>query len=213
MSSRERLRASDADRERAVSLLHRAATEGRLEAEELDERLERAFSARTYGELDTLVEDLPVTMAMAARPPARPARAGWWPRVGAFLIDGLIVGVLAGVLSAAVHGDLGGGLVLLVSAAYFTILEGGRSGAGVGKRMLGLRVVARDTGGPLGYPRAFVRWLTLVLTATVFFIGYLWMLVDPERQCWHDKLAGDLVVPAGGHPDGRRGSQPGRRPA
>ncbi|HET9124633.1 MAG TPA: RDD family protein [Solirubrobacteraceae bacterium] len=211
MSSRERLRASDADRERAVSLLHHAATEGRLDAEELDERLERAFAAKTYGELDTLVEDLPVTVGTAAAVPARPARAGWWPRVGAFLIDGLIVGLLAGVLSAAVHGDLGGGLVLLVSAAYFTILEGGRGGAGVGKRMLGLRVVDRNSGGPLGYPRAFLRWFTLVLTATVFFIGYLWMLVDPERQCWHDKLAGDLVVPAGGRLDGGPGSPPRRR--
>jgi uncharacterized RDD family membrane protein YckC len=207
MSSRERLRASDADRERAVAVLHDAATEGRLSADELDERVARAFSATTYGELDTLVEDLPVPVRTSAPAPTRPARAGWWPRVGAFLIDGLLVSLVAGLLAAAVHGNVGGWLALLVSAGYFTILEGGPGGAGAGKRALGLRVVDKRTGAPIGYPRAFVRWLTRIISAMAFFIGYLWMLGDSERQCWHDKLAGDVVI----HADGRRELEPRRR--
>jgi len=207
MSSRERLRASDADRERAVAFLHDAATEGRLSADELDERVARAFSATTYGELDTLVEDLPVPVHMSAPASTRPARAGWWPRLGALLIDGLLVSLVAGLLAAALHGNLGGGLALLVSAGYFTILEGGPGGAGAGKRALGLRVVDKRTGAPIGYPRAFVRWLTRLISAMAFFIGYLWMLGDSERQCWHDKFAGDVVVYA----DGRRELEPRRR--
>lgn len=207
MSSRERLRASDADRERAVSFLHDAATEGRLDADELDERVARAFSATTYGELDTLVEDLPMPVRRPAPPATRPARAGWWPRLGAWMIDGLLVGLIAGLLGAVLHGNLGGGLAVLVSAAYFTILEGGPGGAGAGKRALGLRVVDQRTGAPIGYPRAFVRWLTRLVSAIAFFIGYLWMLGDSERQCWHDKLAGDVVV----HGDGRQELEPRRR--
>src|SRR6202020_1087323 len=97
MESRERMRTSDADRERAVAFLHDAATEGRLSAEELEDRVARAFAAQTYGELDTRVDDLPIPV----RPePMRPARAGWWPRFGAALIDGLLVGLVSGVLSA-----------------------------------------------------------------------------------------------------------------
>jgi hypothetical protein len=53
------LRASHEDRDRVVEMLRVAAGDGRLSAEELDERLERALSARTYGELSALVEDLP----------------------------------------------------------------------------------------------------------------------------------------------------------
>lgn len=207
MSSRERLRASDADRERAVAFLHDAATEGRLDADELDERVARAFSATTYGELDVLVEDLPMPVRTAALAPTRPARAGWWPRLGAFLIDGLLVSIVAGLLTTVLHGNLRGGLPVLVSLVYFTVLEGGPGGAGAGKRALGLRVVDKNTGAPIGYPRAFVRWLTRIISAMAFFIGYLWMLGDSERQCWHDKLAGDVVI----RTDGRQELEPRRR--
>jgi uncharacterized RDD family membrane protein YckC len=204
MQSRERLRASDTDRERAVEFLHDAATEGRLSADELDDRVARAFSATTYGELDTLVGDLPIPVRSE---PMRPARADWWPRFGAAMIDGVLVLLLWGLLSRTLHSGVGGGLGLLVSAGYFTFLEGGPLGAGVGKRALGLRVVDQRTGGPIGYPRAFVRWLIQIISAMFCFLGYFWMLWDPDKQCWHDKLAGDVVV----HTDGSQEPEP-RRP-
>jgi len=53
------LRASHGDRDRVVELLRVAAGDGRLTAEELDERLEAALTARTYGELTALTTDLP----------------------------------------------------------------------------------------------------------------------------------------------------------
>jgi hypothetical protein len=56
---RSSYRASHADREQTATRLRRAAGEGRLAADELERRLEAAFSARTYGELDQLVCDLP----------------------------------------------------------------------------------------------------------------------------------------------------------
>jgi hypothetical protein len=61
------LLASDADRDRAAERLRAAAAEGRLTSEELEERLETAFSARTDTELEPLVADLP-----AARREPRP---------------------------------------------------------------------------------------------------------------------------------------------
>lgn len=54
-----RMRASDADRERVASLLREHHAEGRLTAEEFHERLDRAFAAKTLGELDDLLADLP----------------------------------------------------------------------------------------------------------------------------------------------------------
>lgn len=59
MAKRAALRASDRDREQVAERLRQAAVEGRLLAEELEHRLARALRARTYGELDPLVADLP----------------------------------------------------------------------------------------------------------------------------------------------------------
>jgi len=65
----EELRASHADRDQVVELLRVAAGDGRLSAEELDDRLERALTARTYAELAALTADLPATPGAALVPP------------------------------------------------------------------------------------------------------------------------------------------------
>jgi hypothetical protein len=67
MARRSALRASDADREHVAERLRNATAEGRLLASELEERLGTLFSARTYGELDALVSDLPAPPTPARR--------------------------------------------------------------------------------------------------------------------------------------------------
>jgi hypothetical protein len=63
------LRASHADRDQVVELLRVAGGDGRLSPEELDDRLERALTARTYAELAALTSDLPATLGAAVVPP------------------------------------------------------------------------------------------------------------------------------------------------
>ena len=72
-----RLRASDADREAVAERLRNAAAEGRLLAHELEERVARALRARTYGELDAVVVDLPLARrtSRSTVPLFRPALA------------------------------------------------------------------------------------------------------------------------------------------
>ena len=65
----EELRASHADRDQVVEVLRVAAGDGRLSPEELDDRLERALTARTYAELAALTADLPATPGAAVVPP------------------------------------------------------------------------------------------------------------------------------------------------
>ena len=69
--ARSELRASHEDRDRVVELLRVSAGDGRLTAEELDERLELAMTARTCGELATLVTDLPAAGSVASAPTLR----------------------------------------------------------------------------------------------------------------------------------------------
>jgi hypothetical protein len=78
------LRASDADRERVANVLREAAGDGRLTMDELDERLDAVYAAKTYAELEPITHDLPdagTAQAPAPSPAARrdPARFGGTP--------------------------------------------------------------------------------------------------------------------------------------
>lgn len=75
------LRISDEDRHRVAEVLRQAAGEGRLDLEELDERLEAAYSAKTYGELVPITMDLPVSGLASTAPPSPPAPTGPLPRL------------------------------------------------------------------------------------------------------------------------------------
>jgi uncharacterized RDD family membrane protein YckC len=126
-------------------------------------------------------------------------RAGFWRRFGAAFIDGILIGVVIVILDALLKG-VGYAIGILIAIAYFTYFEGGARGQTPGKRALGIRVIDFDSGGPIGYPRAFIRYIGRIVSAIVIYIGYLWMLWDREKQCWHDKFAGDVVVPESSYP-------------
>jgi len=63
----------------------------------------------------------------------------------------------------------------------------------VGGIICQVRVVRID-GQPVKLPDAIVRALASVLSIAAFGIGCFWILRDPERQAWHDKIAGTYVV-------------------
>ena len=91
------VRASDAEREEVSRQLSAHAAAGRLTPQELDERLDAAYAARTYGELTRLLEDLPAAPAPRAEDPARAvARTRLAHRAGAAAIASLLcVGIWA----------------------------------------------------------------------------------------------------------------------
>jgi uncharacterized RDD family membrane protein YckC len=65
---------------------------------------------------------------------------------------------------------------------------------------MSVRVISLADGQPIGYGRAFIRWVGRYVSAIVIFLGYFWMLWDRERQTWHDKFAGSVVVPVSAYP-------------
>jgi hypothetical protein len=86
------IRASDADRDRAAALLREHHAAGRLTSEEFSERLDRAFAAKTIGEIDNLLRDLPpidlyrlpdarLTRQPGQPPPRRARRSDGWRAV------------------------------------------------------------------------------------------------------------------------------------
>ncbi|MFD9222873.1 DUF1707 domain-containing protein [Streptomyces sp. NPDC060064] len=79
------MRASDSERERVAERLREAVAEGRLDMEEFEQRLDAAYRARTHGELEPLVSDLPVgglPVVGTAPSPVATGSGGWAQRVG-----------------------------------------------------------------------------------------------------------------------------------
>ena len=125
---------------------------------------------------------------------AATTRAGFWSRLGAAAIDGLIFLCVLRILVIEI-GTGGEWIALAATIAYYVGCEG-HDGQTLGKRALRIRVADIDTGAPIGYLRALVRYLASLVSALAIYLGYLWMLWDPERQTWHDKLSRSVVVPA-----------------
>jgi uncharacterized RDD family membrane protein YckC len=122
-------------------------------------------------------------------------RAGFWQRVGATLVDILVLLIPMIVLYVIdpLLQQVGGALL---TVAYYTVMDGGPKGQTVGKMALGIRVYDLRQGGPIGYGRGFLRALVKYFLSWILLLGYLWMLWDREKQTWHDKAAGSVVVPA-----------------
>ncbi len=120
---------------------------------------------------------------------------------GRCFLDGIVLGIVGGVLQADRRTNRSvDSSALALDIGYFGYFIGSPSGQTIGKRALGIRVIDAKTGGPIGFSRAVLRFFAAILSAIVFYLGYFWMLWDPEKQTWHDKIAGDVVVPVSAYP-------------
>jgi uncharacterized RDD family membrane protein YckC len=124
------------------------------------------------------------------------ARAGFWRRFAAFFVDILLLGFVTTILRLLL-GSPAALVTLLIEFGYFTYFHGS-TGQTPGDAALSIRVVDKDGGGSIGYGRAFIRCLVSIVSYIVFFLGYLWMIWDKEKQCWHDKAANAVVIPTRG---------------
>ena len=129
--------------------------------------------------------------------------AGWGQRLGAFAIDEIFVYVVtycAAVAFGLRHKLAGAILSLILSAAYFAVLNGSPMGQTFGKKVLGIQVRDSEAAGSIGVERAALRYIVVGLFQVILFFGLftildgLWPLWDPRRQALHDKIAGSTVV-------------------
>ena len=124
-------------------------------------------------------------------------KAGFWARAGAAIIDGLILGVIGGILNQILGTQVGGGLSTLIGLVYYCYFW--TTTQTPGNRVAGIRVIKKD-GTRLDYVGGLIRYVGYFISAIPLGLGYWWMLWDAEKQCWHDKLAGTYVVSAASVP-------------
>lgn len=134
------LRASDADRERIATALKDHAAEGRLSMDELGDRLGTCYAARTAGELDSLLWDLPRSAAVPVDPPSRSNLRTVLIVVGVVLALTVLPGVVFPVFGMAVAGLA---LVLVALLLLIPIVLVGAGVWGVARLARG-----RDAGRP-----------------------------------------------------------------
>jgi uncharacterized RDD family membrane protein YckC len=157
-----------------------------------------------------------------------PNYASFWARLGGYLLDGLLYGMVLSIFAvpAAILGwqsvkdctrttvrnntsiscsgnQLNGGYlagaivlgligIVVVGIIYFRAL--GHTGQTWGRKIVGVKVVDAKTGNVLGIGRAIGRQLAQAIVSGNCVLGYLWMLWDKEKQTWHDKIIGSIVV-------------------
>jgi len=138
-------------------------------------------------------------MATTERP-ATGLRANFGLRLGAFLVDAVLLAVVQQILAAIVGRTAAQGLGLLIGLGYFAYFEGGETGQTIGKKVLNIRVVDAETGGAIGAGRALLRYVGRIASAIPCLLGYFWMLWDGNKQTWHDKIATTVVVPTSAYP-------------
>ncbi|MEY3775129.1 MAG: hypothetical protein RLZZ129_1909 [Verrucomicrobiota bacterium] len=123
---------------------------------------------------------IPAPVAAALLP-----RAGFWIRIAASAIDAVLIGMLASFV------NLSGAFPLLFAA--YCVLLWSLKGTTVGGIVCNLRVVRLDD-RPVDWTIGIVRALGGFLSLFVAGLGFIWVAFDPERQSWHDKIAGTTIV-------------------
>jgi len=114
-------------------------------------------------------------------------RVGFWKRFFSEILDVLLV-----LIPLAIGHVFILPLFPIVLIAYFVTLWTWK-GTSVGKICLGLKVVRTD-GTPIDFAVALVRSLAACFSFIIGFLGFFWAGWDKEKQSWHDKIAGTVVV-------------------
>lgn len=152
--------------------------------------------------------------------------AGFWPRFFARVGDSVVAMIYAspvlvgGIFLVALGvrncdttengitctGDqirwtpIGLGIVAIVAGVVVALVVPirwiAKYGAGPVGRRLRVRVVCQRSMLPIGTGRAIGRTLGSALSGWFFYLGYLWMLWDSEKQTWHDKMVSSVVIRA-----------------
>jgi uncharacterized RDD family membrane protein YckC len=138
----------------------------------------------------------PVASSLPLSPVPPAPRARLTRRLGALAIDALLVGMVLSLLgNLRRHGvavDFGGGGLLLALAVYGAVLWKLR-GATVGGIVCGLQVVRSDSRA-MDWATVIVRALACFLSLAPLGLGFLWAAFDADKQTWHDKIAGTVVI-------------------
>lgn len=132
---------------------------------------------------------------------------GFWIRVLAFILDAIVLGVI----TSAAAPLFGAGPVINTGPGQFGVNYGSNAigtligllymvgfwslrGQTPGMIPFNLRVVRASDGSRPDWVISLLRYVGLIISFVVIFIGVIWVAFDGRKQGWHDKIAGTLVI-------------------
>jgi len=127
---------------------------------------------------------------------------GFWARVGASLIDSVLMAIILVPLGRIFLGDvtmwdwdnpaniLVNGVLPAIAVIVFWIYRQ----ATPGKMAIGAKIVDEKTGGKPSTGQLIGRYFAYYVSTIPLLLGLIWVGIDARKQGWHDKLAGTLVV-------------------
>jgi len=136
--------------------------------------------------------------------------AGFWRRLAAFIIDGIIVAIIVGAITSilfpftwlpfageshwipfyrgSVQNIISNAANLIYAVAFWSW-----RGQTPGKMLLNIKVIRTDGSGiSVGY--AVLRYLGYIISGVALGLGFIWIAFDSRKQGWHDKIADTYVV-------------------
>lgn len=141
-------------------------------------------------------------------------KAGFFTRFIAYLVDGIMIGILAWIVAVIFGGIIGvtGGtdsnflgfiagtmmLLMMVILFLFQFLYFGyfwsKDGQSIGMKLLNIKVIDQD-GSPISFLRAGLRGtIGYWISSFIFGLGFIWAAFDSEKEAWHDKIFKTWVV-------------------
>lgn len=144
------------------------------------------------------MEPLDQILDAPASPQQQMRYAGFWIRVGAYLIDGILIAVVNIILAFIIGGGLTSGGLLLnaisaaIGIAYFCGLESSDKQGTLGKQAVGIKV-GNTNGERISFANALGRYFAKIISALLLCIGFMMVGWDDRKQGIHDKLADTYV--------------------
>ena len=127
-----------------------------------------------------------------------PIYAGFWRRIGAVIIDSLIFSLLYVIVLGpafvnaplfTLEGISRSGLTMIITVGFWINFLGTP-----GKLLLSCQVVDAESFKIISTRQAFIRFVSYLASMLPLLLGFLWVLKDPRKQAFHDKIANTVVL-------------------
>jgi uncharacterized RDD family membrane protein YckC len=133
-----------------------------------------------------------------------PVFVGFWSRAISYLIDSIFLTLISMITALSAGIVIGMSNLEMINLTYlvmglitpfYYIIFWALAGGTPGKIMLGMRIVGPNGRlNGIGFGRAIARFFGYIVSSFLFYLGFIWVAIDPEKQGWHDKIAGTHVV-------------------
>lgn len=131
--------------------------------------------------------------------------AGFWVRLGATLIDIVVLLIVCTIPTAIIYREkywsgssyIGGFLDIVINYVLpfvATIFFWQKYLGTPGKMATNLQIVDAETGEKLSVQKSIIRYFAYLVSMLPFCLGFIWIGIDKKKQSFHDKIAGSVVI-------------------